>query len=110
MRAQHPAMPVPQAARRDLRRRSGPGALLLVTGDPMAAFVDLVSQAGHAGLRLQAEHGSGDACWLSAVSSGRRGGVGGDLGRPFTSRFAGNDVTAITAHDATYLLIDRCGD
>jgi hypothetical protein len=54
-------------------RRSGTAALLLVTGDPVAAFVDLVDQAWHAGFELQAGQAGGDACWLSAASDGRRG-------------------------------------
>jgi hypothetical protein len=39
----------------------------------VAAFVDLVGQAGHAGFEVQAEHAGGDACWLSVAADGRRG-------------------------------------
>lgn len=48
-------------------RRAGSAALLLVTGDPVAAFADLVRQARQAGFGLQADHAGGHACLLSTV-------------------------------------------
>jgi len=48
-------------------RPNGAAALMLVTGDPVVAFRDLVEQAQHAGFGLQPQSSVGP-CWVSATA------------------------------------------